>query len=80
MDEQNNLKTDELWALEKRSNQLNSTAILIINRKIQKNILKIAEFQGFFGIKNLSRGTPSLLFSSVGLYLRPNQPEADSKT
>jgi hypothetical protein len=53
MDEQNNLKTDELWALEKRSNQLNSTAILIINRKIQKNILKIAEFQGFFGIKKL---------------------------
>jgi hypothetical protein len=72
MDEQNNLKTDELWALEKRSNQLNSTAILIINRKIQKNILKIAEFQGFFGIKILTRGTPSLLFSSVGLYLRPN--------
>jgi hypothetical protein len=70
MDEQNNLKTDELWALEKRSNQLNSTAILIINRKIQKNILKIAEFQGFFGIKILTRRTPSLLFSSVGLYLR----------
>jgi hypothetical protein len=70
MDEQNNLKTDELWALEKRSNQLNSTAILIINRKIQKNILKIAEFQWFFGIKKLSKGTQPALFSSVGLYLR----------
>jgi hypothetical protein len=48
--------------MEKRTNQLNSTAILINNRKIQKNILKSAEFQGFFGIKKLCPGTRPALF------------------
>jgi hypothetical protein len=48
--------------MEKRTNQLNSTAILRNNRKIQKNILKSAEFQGFFGIKKLCPASPPPLF------------------
>jgi hypothetical protein len=39
--------------LEKRTNQLNSTAILVIKLKNQKNFLKTAEFQAFFGLKLL---------------------------
>ena len=35
----------------KETNQLNSTAILVIKLKNQKYFLKTAEFQGFFGLK-----------------------------